>query len=205
MKIKKPFSSLKTALWLCAAAFLLAVVIYPEIFLQRGISFANWDDYLIDYQSTFMITGFFYQGGIQLWDYFGQVPHAFLWVTHGMFRLPNLLTSAAYILLSPFTDNSAQFFDRVFSIVYIGSLMGIRVMGIFLLLKRLTEDKWILRVCPVIFAIFFSPGFMFGTYYQSFFPLLMYFILSFFLTGRPLYLGLTALFMIFLFVCVLLL
>ena len=197
MKTKGDPSLLKTALWLCLAAILGSVLIFPEIFWHRGISFFTWDDYLVDYQSSFALTGFFYQGGIQLWDFFGQLPHAFFWVTHGMFRLPDVLTAIVYVLLSPFADNSARFFDRVFSIVYVGTLLSIRTIGIFLLLKRLTNDKWILKAGTVIFALLFCPpAFMLGTFYQSFYPLLMYFILSFFMTWRLIYLGMAILFML---------
>jgi len=197
MNAKKILSPLKTALCLCLAAFVGSALIFPEIFLHRGISFFSWDDYLIDYQSTFALTGFFYQGGIQLWDFFGQLPHAYFWLTHGMFRLPNVLTAIVYVILSPFVDNSAQFFDRVFSIVYVGTLLCIRTIGIFLLLKRLTDDQWMLRIGTVVLALLFCPpAFMLGTFYQSFYPLLMYFILSFFLTWRLRYLGMTALFLL---------
>ena len=195
--VKKSLSPLQTAIWLCLAALLGSIILFPEIFIQRKISLALWDDYLVDYQSTFALTGFFYQGGIQLWDFFGQLPHVFFWLTHGMFRLPNLLTAITYVLLSPFADNSAQFFDRVFSIVYVGTLLSIRTTGIFLLLKRLTDDKWILTAGTVIFALLFCPpAFLLGTFYQSFYPLWMYFILSFFLTWRPRYLGMASLFML---------
>jgi len=193
----RPLKTKWTGLWLCLAALLGCALIFPETFLLGKSSFFSWSDYLVDYQSTFALTGFFYQGGIQLWDFFGQMPHVFFWLTHGMFRLPNVLTAAVYILLSPFTDNSAQFFNQVFAIVYIGSLLCIRTIGIFLLLKRLTDDKWVLRTAPVIFALLFCPtAFLFGTFYQSYYPLWMYFILSFFLTWRMRYFGMSILFML---------
>jgi len=197
MKAKESSSPLKQAFWLCLASLLGWVLIFPEISFHRGISFLMWGDCLLDFFSTFTLTGFFYQGGIQLWDFFGQLPHTFFWVTHGMFRIPNVLSALVYVLLSPFADNSARFFDSVFSIVYFGSFLCVRTIGIFLLLKRFTDDKWILGAGSVIFALFFSPTTMIsGMFYQHFFPLLMYFILSFFLTWRLIYLGMAVLFMV---------
>ncbi len=193
----RPLKSKWTGLWLCLAALLGCAMVFPETFLLGKSSFASWSDYLVDYQSTFALTGFFYQGGIQLWDFFGQMPHVFFWMTHGMFRLPNVLTAIVYVLLSPFSDNSALFFNQVFAVVYIGSLLCIRTIGIFLLLKRLTDDKWILRAGTVIFALLYCPpAFLFGTFYQSYYPLWMYLILSFFLTWRLRYLGMSILFML---------
>jgi len=186
-----------TGVWLCLASLLGCALIFPDTFLLGKSSFFTWSDYLVDYQATFVLSGFFYQGGVQLWDFFGQLPHVFFWVTHGMFRLPDVLTAIVYVLLSPFADNSAQFFNQVFAFVYIGTLLCIRTIGIYLLLKRLINDQWILRAASVIFALLFCPpAFVLGTFYQSFYPLLMYFILSFFLTWRLRYLGMASLFML---------
>ena len=107
-------NALKTALWLCLAAMLGCALIFPEVILQHTTSFLTWGDYLVDYESTFVLTGFFYQGGIELWDFFGQLPHAFFWMTLGMFKLPNLLCSIAYVLLSPFSDIPPYFSIRYF-------------------------------------------------------------------------------------------
>jgi len=195
--MKKPRSNLQTAFWLCLAALIGCALIFPETVLQGKDSFSIWSDYLIDFQSTFVMTGFFYQGGVQLWDFFGQLPHVYFWMTHGMFRLPNVLTALVYVLLSPFADHSGKFFNQVFAIVYIGTLLCIRTIGIFLLLKRLSKDTWAIRIGTVIFAVLFCPpAFELGTFYQSFYPLLMYFILSFFLTWRLVYLGMATLFML---------
>ncbi len=197
MRTKAHSSAFKTAAWLCLATLLGCALLFPETFLQGKSSFTVWSDYLIDYQSTFALTGFFYQGGLQLWDFFGQLPHVYFWVTHGMFRLPNVLTALVYVLFSPFAHNSAVFFNRVFALVYIGSLLCIRTIGIFLLLRRLTDDRWILRIATVAFALLFcKPAFLLGTFYQSFYPLLMYFILSFFLTWRLIYAGMALLFLL---------
>ena len=54
-----------------------------------------------------------------------------------------------------------------------------------------------IRIASVIFALLFCPpAFMLGTFYQSFYPLMMYFILSFFLTWRLRYLLMAILFLV---------
>ncbi|MBI4309225.1 MAG: YfhO family protein [Candidatus Omnitrophica bacterium] len=179
---------------------LLAVFIFPEVFLNPSTSFIWWHDYLVAYHTTFVLTGFLYQGGIQLWDFFGQMPHMYLWITHGMFHLPGMLTALVYWLLSPFTQNSAEFFHNVFSFVYPMTLLAIRSIGMFLLLRRMLNDRWILIGGSVIgSALFCPPAFMFGLFYQSFYPLLMYFILSFFMTYRSRYFVMAAGLLVFCF------
>ena len=186
---KENQSLYKPVFLLCLLAILLSVCVYPEVFLKPNISFLWWNDYLVDYHTTFVLTGFLYQGGIQLWDFFGQMPHMYLWVTHGMFKLPNILTALVYWVVSPFSQNSAVCFHHVFSIIYPATLLILRTMGIYLLLRSLLKDRWVLTGGSVIGSVLFCPAaFMFGIFYQSFYPLLMYFILSFFMTYRSKYL-----------------
>ena len=180
---------IKPVLWLCLMAVALSVFIFPEIFLKPNISFLWWNDYLADFHETFVLTSFLYQGGIQLWDFFGQMPHMFLWITHGMFKLPNILTALVFGAVSPFSQNSAECFHQVFSFVYPTTLLILRTIGIYLLLRRLTDNRWILIGGSVIGSVLFcSPAFMFGILYQSLYPVLMYCILSFFMTYRSKYL-----------------
>jgi len=184
---------IKPVLLVCLMAMLLSIFIYPEIYFKPNISFIWWNDYLVEYHTTFVLTSFLYQGGIQLWDFFGQMPHMYVWVTHGMFQLPSILTALVFWLVSPFSQNSAVCFHHVFSFVYPTTLLIIRTMGIYLLLRRMLNDQWILMAGSVVGSVLFCPAaFTFGIFYQSFYPLVMYFILSFFMTYRSRYL-LTAL------------
>ncbi len=189
--------TIKQVFWLCLAALTGYLLIFPEVCLNNAVSFLTWGDYLIDYHSTFALTGFFYQGGLQLWDFFGQLPHMFYFVTHGMFQVPAILTAAVYIVGSPFADHSARFFYQVFAFVYPGSLLALRVVGIYLLLRRFSDDPWTLRAASVLGALLFSPAaFYFGTLYQSLFPLMMHFVLEYTLTAKRRYLGMGLLFLL---------
>ena len=88
--MKKCFQS-KTAMMfiLFFAAALITVLVYPEVFVYFKTSFVLWQDYCIEYPLTFILTNFFYQGGLQLWDFFGQMPLTYDYATYGLFKLPN--------------------------------------------------------------------------------------------------------------------
>ena len=73
--MKKYFqSNIVTIFILFAAAVLITLAVYPEVFFTSHTSFVLWSDYAVEYQLTFTLTSFFYQGGLQLWNYFGQMP-----------------------------------------------------------------------------------------------------------------------------------
>ena len=180
--MKKYFQSnfvIVTALFLVAALLLTAV--YPEIFITFKTSFILWSDYCIDYPLTFVLTNFFYQGGIQLWDFFGQMPYFHTYAVFGLFKFPNVMTAMVYYALAPFSEDSGRLFHHVFAWVNLMTLLFIRLAGIFLLLKTVTRNRVILTAGTVIFAGFFSQwAFLKGGFYMSYFPLGMYFIVRFF-------------------------
>jgi Bacterial membrane protein YfhO len=166
-------------LFMIAAA--VCVIVYPEIFITFKMSFELWDPYVIDYPLTFVLTNFIYQGGIQLWDFFGQMPYFHTYAVFGLFKFPNVVAAISYYLLAPFSQDSGRFFSQVFSWANMMTLLFIRIAGIFLLLKTVTRNRIILTFGTVIFAVFFSQwAFMYGSFYQSYMPLGMYFIVRFF-------------------------
>ncbi len=167
------------ALFLMAVLGLLAI--YPEVFVTFKTSFVLWNDYCIDYPLTFVLTTFFYQGGIQLWDYFGQMPFFHTYAVFGLFKFPNVITAITYYVLAPFSDDSGRLFHHVFAWANLMTLLFIRLVGIFLLLKTVTRNRVILTAGTVIFAVFFCQwAFIKGGFYMSYFPLGMYFIVRFF-------------------------
>jgi hypothetical protein len=180
--MKKYFpSTYVTVIVLFLIAALIFVAVYPEIFITFKLSLTMWDPYIIDYPLTFILTTFFYQGGIQLWDYFGQMPYFHTYAVFGLFKFPNVITAITYYILAPFTEDSSRLFSQVFVWADLMTLLFIRIAGIFLLLKTVTKNRIILTFGTVIFAVFFSQwAFMNGSFYQSYFPLGMYFIVRFF-------------------------
>jgi hypothetical protein len=181
--------------WIFLATLFIFTLCFPEIILTKKVSFVQLGDYFIDYVMASLTTNFLYQGGIQLWDYFGQMPLAYYYTTLGLFKLPGILTAGVYYVLSPFADNSGQFFHQVFSLVYVLTLLGIRTLGIYLLLTMFTKERWMQAFGTVIFSVFFTtPALVLGTFYQSFFPLIMYIILRAITEGRLAYVGAAILF-----------
>lgn len=180
--MKKYFSSnglVILVLFLIAAA--VSVMIYPELFLKFKISPVLWSDYCVEYPLNFILTTFFYQGGLQLWNMFGQMPYYHTYAVEGLFKFPNVVTSIAYYLTAPFLGYTSQLFEHLFIWVNLMTLLFLRVVGIYLLLKTVTKKQWLLMVATVIFAVFFSQlAFIRGTCYMSYFPLGIYFIVRFF-------------------------
>jgi hypothetical protein len=189
-------SNIVTMLMLFLASALLSVVIYPEVFVYFKTSFVLWQDYCVEYPLTFVLTNFFYQGGLQLWDFFGQMPLTYVYATFGLFKLPNLISAIAYYLCHPFVHNSSQLFHHVFTLANLGTLLFIRVAGIFLLLQAVTKKKYILCLGTVIFSVFFCQlALMRGTFLMSYFPLGMYFIVRYFQVLQWRYLAATIFFL----------
>ena len=62
-------SNAMTMFILFFAAALISVLVYPEVFVNFKTSFVLWQDYCVEYPLTFVLTNFFYQGGVQLWDF----------------------------------------------------------------------------------------------------------------------------------------
>jgi hypothetical protein len=166
---------------LFAAAVLVSVAAYPEVFVMFKHGVVTWSDYNVEYVLTFVLTQFFYQGGIQLWDYYGQIPFDYTLATFGLFKFQNVMTALCYYLLAPFSDYSAELYHHVFIWAYLFSHLFLRVTGIFLLLTRVTGNVWILSAGTVLFSVFFSqPAFLWGSFSFSYVPLFLYFILRFF-------------------------
>lgn len=172
----------------CGIGLLACAIIFPEIILTGKISFLMWSDHIVDYFETFALTSFFYQGGLQLWDFFGQLPHTYSWLSFGMFKVQNVMTALAYFILSPLALDSAQFFHSVYGFVSILCLLLINITGIYLLLRRLTHHKYILIIASPIYALLFTLyAFVSGLLFLHVLPLIMYFILCFFETYRSRY------------------
>jgi len=155
--MKKYFrSDFIIVLALFLAAVLVSVAAYPEVFVNFKTSSVLWNDYNIDYALSFVLTNFIYQGGIQLWDYFGQMPFFHTYAVFGFFKFPNVVTALAYSVLAPFSENSGRLFAHVFVWADLMTLLFIRIIGIFLLLKTVTKNRVILTIGTVIFAVFFD-------------------------------------------------
>lgn len=195
--MKKYFqSNVVTVLVLFLMAGLISAAVYPEVFINFKTSFMLWSDYCVEYPMTFVLTNFLYQGGLQLWNLFGQMPYFHTYATIGMFKLPNVVTAITYYLLAPFSADSGRLFHHVFTWANLMTLLLIRIAGIFLLLKIVTKNRIILTLGTVIFAVFFSQlAFVRGTFYMSYFPLGIYFVVRFFQDLQWRYL--TALFLFF--------
>lgn len=186
-----------TVLILFAVSILISMIVYPEVYVSFNTGFILWSDYNLEYSLSFILTNFFYQGGIQLWDYFGQMPMTFVHATYGLFKFQNVVATLLYCALSPFSGDSAQLFHQAFAWGNLFSSLFLRLVGIFLLLNLVTKNRWIVMAGAIIGAVFFNqPAFLWGTFCFSLVPLGMYFVLRFFQGFQLRYLAALYLFLI---------
>jgi hypothetical protein len=180
--MKRSFrSNFVTVLILFLTAVLISVLVYPEVFITFKTSFVLWADYSTEYPLTFVLTNMFYQGGLQLWNFFGQMPFFHTYEVWGFSEFSNLITAIAYYALAPFSQDSSQLFHHVFAWGQLMTLLLMRVIGIFLLLNIVTRNRYILTIGTVVFAVFFCQmAFLRGVFWGSYNPLGMYFIVRFF-------------------------
>ncbi len=172
-------SSLLFDIALCfVGAIVLAAICYSDRWLFPNISYFNTDFY-IDFLGSFLLTNFIYQGNVQLWDNFDQMPHAYFCLTYGVYKLPNALTAITYALLSPFSDDPAKLFTHVFAAVHFLSLLLLRVIGYYLFLQRFCRNRWLLILITIYASITLSPlYFLSGLTFQSFYPLFLHLVLK---------------------------
>lgn len=165
-------------IFVIAAAF--TILTYPEVFFGFKTSFILWYDYVQEYFLTFILSSFFYHGGIQLWDMHGQMPMAYTYVTFGIFKFQNIVASLLFVLAAPLSDHTGQTFHQMFAWGNLLAHLFLRVAGIYLLLRCLKVDPRIVPPATIMLAVYFSqPAFLWGTYMMSFYPLLMYFMVRF--------------------------
>lgn len=183
-----------TVFVLFSASVCATIAAYPEVFITFRTGFILWSDYNLEYSLGFILTNFFYQGGLQLWDYFGQMPMAYTYATYGLFKFQNVITALIYFILAPFSEHSAQLYHHVFAWGNLFSSLFLRVIGIFLLLNCVAKHRWVVMLATILAAVFFSqPSFLWGTFCFAFVPLFLYFILRFFQKTDLRYLAMTVL------------
>lgn len=163
--------------YLCAVV--LGAICYWNWWIFPNISYFDTDFYL-DFLGSFLLTNFIYQGNVQLWDNFDQMPHAYFCLTYGVYKLPNVLTAITYTLCSPFSQEPAKLFTHVFAAVHFLSLLLLRVTGYYLFLQRFCPNRWLLIFATAYASITLSPlYFLSGLTFQSFYPLFLHLGLKF--------------------------
>ena len=163
------------------AAAVLSIVIFPEFFITPHLEFC-YNTFWTDYWGSFTLTNFFYQGGIQLWDPYDQLPLAYYCMTIGIFKFFNVMVAAIYVLFSQMSISQAEFFHQVFSGVFFLSNVFLKLTGAYLLFRKFASNRWIAVAGSIYFAViatampFVTAGLSYGTYA----PLLIYFTFNVF-------------------------
>lgn len=168
-------------------SLLVALILYPQLLIDHQYSFIRFSDSEIDYYGVFTIVSNFLHGKIQLWDNYDLMPLAYFYLNGGMTSFSNLFTAFVYIIFSPITHLSAEFFHSTYSVVYFFSLILIRSSGFYLLLKRFTDNNKILLFSTVLASTFLAPQTYLGLNNSNifcFYPLVIHFILRLFETRK---------------------
>jgi hypothetical protein len=170
-----------SALLAFCSAVLLAAIIFPEFLIDRHLEFVRGSFYA-DYWGSFTLTNFFYQGGIQLWDPYDQIPMAYPYFILGIGKFFNVLVSLVYILFSPLTTFNADFFEQAYSgVAFMGNLF-LKAVGSYLLFRKLSSSRAIAILAGIYFSVIASafPFITGGLSYGSYIPLLVYLTLNVF-------------------------
>ena len=163
------------------AAALLAAIVFPEFLVLRNIEF-SLNNFFVDYWGAFTLTNFFYQGGIQLWDAYDQIPLCYYYLTLGVFKIFTIPVALIFILFSHLSSFQAEFFQHVYSVGFFLSNLFIKIIGSYLLFKKFSSNRLIPALASVYFSVMCSavPFVTGGLSFFSYIPLLVYFTLNVF-------------------------
>jgi len=164
----------------CCAS-VLAAIIFPEYLITSRIEFSS-NICFGDYWGAFSLTNFFYQGGIQLWDPYDQLPLSFYCLTVGIYKIFNVLVALVFILFSNLSSFQAEFFHHVYSVVFFLSNLFLKIVGSYLLFRKFSSSRAISAVASIYFSVICSavPFVSVGLCLGSYAPLLIYFTFNVF-------------------------
>ncbi len=178
---------MKTAKFLIGIFALTAIVLaifYPDEIIHGRTSFMFAHDPEMAIENTYRLVSFFVQGGIQLYNRFDGMNDAYSHLCFGLYTLSNIVVAALYVLFAPFADCSAQFFYKFFSTSFLLVNALIRLLGMFLLLRKFISNRWVLGVSLIYLNTICATPFMNETLLTntlySFWPLAAYCIVCFF-------------------------
>ena len=130
------------------ACALVSAVIFPEFLVfhnQEMVLNSFW----ANYWGAFTLTNFMYQGGIQLWAVYDQLPMAYYALTAGLYKFFTLPVALVYFLFSGFTDHHAEFFHTVYMIVFFLTNLFLKVAGSYLLFRKFTSSQTLAALAAV--------------------------------------------------------
>ncbi len=167
-------------------AIVMAVVVlfYPHHFIFGDVRFLGNHDTEIPFQNTFALVSQFLNGGIQLFDRFDQINYAYAHLTTGFYTIINVVVAFLYTLCSSFFAFPGEAFHHFYSVVFYALTIALRCVGGYLLLRRWTDNWWVIMASLVCFNTLLSSQMMnngiFTNNLYSYLPLLLYFLLRFF-------------------------
>lgn len=164
-------------------SFLIMTIVNPDLFLWHKIGFLKEHDSELPLQNTVSLISNFFNGGIQLWDPYDQMNYAYTQLSSGIYTLSNILTAFLYIVAYPFLDYPGEVLHSFHSVVWHGINMLIRTIGGFLLLRRFTNQPWIILISIIYLNSLLTSEIYMGLLTNnlySYLPLLLFFIIRFF-------------------------
>ena len=164
--------------------FLLSLIVFSISFPEFHIfpSVCLYEQYFNQgYTSAAIAANQFYNGGIQLWDRYDQMPYAYYTLTIGFYKIFEVLTTIVYACLSPLMWDQAKAFHHIYSIVFVCTNLFLKVVGSYLLLRRFVTVKGVLYAAVIFLSVFFSRQLVCdGSYFPSFYPLAIHLALNVF-------------------------
>ncbi len=182
----KSSSSLKSCLFILLSATVSYVVmgfVYPELLFRHELSFLWQNDGGILKESLFTFVSNALHGGVQLWNRYDEMNYAYLYLSHGIQTLVNILTGWTYLLLSPFFAEPGKALHIFYCSVFHFFLILIRTAGGYLLLRKFRCHPLVIFVSLLILNTLLTSHMYVGytpSNLYSYFLLLAYFLLRFF-------------------------
>ena len=189
-------NAFKTIALAYTLSFLACSVFFSDLFFLRNQSFMWHHDTEIPFVNTFALISALRQGTWPLFDPYDGMNFAFSHMAHGVYTVANIATAFIYLLFSPLYKFPGEAYHHSFSIVFHAVTMLIRTLGGYVLLRKFSLSPAVIVLALVFLNTFLSSTMYFGLVTEnlySYFPLLAYFIISFFERFRLKDLGAAAL------------
>ncbi len=121
--------------------FIVAAWLYPELYVNVDLRMVQGHETGGQMQYVFYLIGQFYQGGIQLFNRYDLLSTDYAQLSVGFYTPLNFLIAAGYVLLSPLSQDPAQFFHHWYILAYYGMGLMLRTFGTYILVRYMTKSR----------------------------------------------------------------
>ncbi|SME98877.1 membrane protein YfhO [Tistlia consotensis] len=176
--------------WLLVAtgSMLVMALVYPDLLVTAQVRFTAGHDSMIPYQSAWVQAGYLLRGGMQLWNRFDQVNHAYLHLSTGFQGLTPIVEGWLFSLFGGGLARPGEAFQHFHPVAFNVLATLFRTAGGLALLGLYPVPRWArvlaLLLANTLLATQAYDGMMAGFLY-SLTPLVLYLLILFFRRVSP--------------------